>query len=117
MSSPLYFREYVVVLDTTVSNSSVGSLLLYGGLTISNTSDVTGVNAGGAFTTLGGMAVGKTLSVDGVGLFNNDKQSDNDSTGALVISGGLGVVCFYLIFIEIEQIKFLPCFIYSLSWF
>lgn len=48
----LFFKKPVSILSTQTD-----SLLLYGGVTIHNTTDATGINSGGSFTTYGGFSI------------------------------------------------------------
>ena len=64
----LYFENPIVILDTTDSvNSTTGSLVLYGGL-----------------------SVGATTNFSGIMKITNNTTSTDVSTGALVLSGGIG---------------------------
>jgi hypothetical protein len=68
MSSPLYYQQSIVILDTSVSsNTSSGSLVMSGGLGIQGT--LSGYNA----------------------VFTSTAQSLGSGSGALVINGGIGI--------------------------
>src|SRR4029078_5700313 len=70
---------------------------LSGSIGISNGSDASSAANGGSFTTLGGLAVGKSLWVGTDGNFagilrsSNTTVSSSGTTGALVLVGGLGI--------------------------
>ena len=68
-NNSMVFFNPIVILDTTESvNSSTGSLVLYGGL-----------------------SVGANTSFTGVMKISNNTTSTDVSTGALVLSGGIGI--------------------------
>jgi hypothetical protein len=69
--SSIQFTDYlpisaksILVHSTQISeNSTTGSLLLNGGISINNTADSNSDTSGGTFTTLGGASIRKTLRV------------------------------------------------------
>jgi hypothetical protein len=89
--SPLYFEQPIVIYDTTESlNSSVGSFVLYGGVSINATYQSSSTSTG-AFVLSGGAAVQKNLYVGGITNIRNSTQSEGTATGALVVEGGVGI--------------------------
>jgi hypothetical protein len=79
------------LLSTASTSSSVGALLLSGGLSLSNATDATDSTNGGTITTAGGVAIAKKLFVAGVVSLTNTIESTSATTGALVVSGGVGI--------------------------
>jgi hypothetical protein len=62
----------IILDETTPSTSSIlGSMLLSGGISISNTTDAISFTNGGTFTTAGGVAIEKKLFVNGTGNFGS----------------------------------------------
>ncbi|KAJ3065664.1 hypothetical protein HDU98_010957, partial [Podochytrium sp. JEL0797] len=55
------FIQGISIFDSSASTTTTGSLVTYGGITILATSDSSNLSSGGTFTTLGGMAINKTL--------------------------------------------------------
>ena len=89
--SPLYFEQPIVIYDTTQAlNSSVGSFVLYGGVSINATYQSSSTSTG-AFVLSGGAAVQKNLYVGGITNIRNSTQSEGTGTGALVVEGGVGI--------------------------
>ena len=99
---------------TTSTSSTTGALTLAGGIGISDATDATSSTNGGTFTTAGGAAIAKSLRVgtsingqslvlsggiSGVttisssGAFTNtlSTASTSNTTGALILSGGIGI--------------------------
>ncbi|NBP15016.1 hypothetical protein EBU95_11540 [bacterium] len=90
------------------TNTTTGGLVLYGGLSIANTSNASSVSQGGGLTVAGGSAFGKDVHISGnlvcnsignssaVAAFRNvslltTTESLNSSTGALVSAGGISI--------------------------
>ena len=69
----VFYDNHVEIPFTNPSDSSLGSLLLNGGISILNTTDSTSLSSGGTITTLGGVSIGKSLNVGGVVNVNNNK--------------------------------------------
>lgn len=97
LTSPLYHEQPIVIFDTTQSNSSTsGSLVIYGGVSLSSTQDSLSVSSGN-FVSYGGIGIAKSLNVGGnstlVGTVNivNTTQSLSVTTGAFQLSGGAGI--------------------------
>jgi trimeric autotransporter adhesin len=76
-------------LTTASTNSSTGSLLLSGGLAISNTTDASNSTNGGSFTTAGGMAIAKSLYIGSNLIATGSAVFNNTSTvsGSFKING------------------------------
>jgi hypothetical protein len=71
----LYFNQQVIILDTSASsNATTGSLVLYGGLATNATSSL------------------KATNISGIASITNSTISTNTASGALVVSGGVGMV-------------------------
>ncbi len=60
---PLYLSGLTCVSTTVSINSSTGSVLLNGGLSINETSDASSITNGGTITSRGGASIGKKLYV------------------------------------------------------
>jgi hypothetical protein len=79
----------IEILDTTVSTASDGSLLLYGGLTIFNTSPAVSLFQGGGITSLGGLSINSNSIFNGnVSILYTDNAT-SVTNGALTIAGGV----------------------------
>ena len=65
MTDAQSFQMPLEIMDYTPSNSSIGCMILYGGLTIYTSENVTNKTSGGSITTNGGVSIGKDLLVDG----------------------------------------------------
>lgn len=87
---PIAFSVATGVGSVPASNGSTGSVILSGGICISNTTDASSVTNGGTLLTLGGASIGKTLivgsglTVAGVSLTPNagDKITSVTFTGS-----------------------------------
>jgi len=55
--------QLVITNETISSQTNVGAVLLFGGMSIINSTDATSATNGGTFTTAGGMAIAKQLYV------------------------------------------------------
>ena len=89
--SPMYFEQPIVIFDTTQSlNSTSGSFVLYGGVSINATYQSESTSSG-AFVLSGGMAVQKNLNVGGITNISATAQSEGTGSGALVVEGGVGI--------------------------
>lgn len=70
----IFSQNYVSIpFNIPSNNSTTGTLVLNGGLSIRNTSDATSLTSGGTITTLGGVSIGKRLNVGGQVNVNNNK--------------------------------------------
>lgn len=81
---------------TNSLNSTTGSVILSGGLSISNTENATSTTQGGSLTVAGGLSIAKDLYVGGSVNFTDftisgTADSINSTTAALVLSGGLSL--------------------------
>jgi len=89
--SPMFFEQPIVIFDTTQSlNSTSGSFVLYGGVSINATYQSTTTSTG-AFVLSGGMGIQKQLSVGGITTIYNTTESEGTNSGALVVAGGVGI--------------------------
>ena len=89
--SPMYFEQPIVIFDTTESvNSTTGSFVLYGGVSINADYNSTHTSSG-AFVLSGGMAVQKDVSVGGIQHIYNVTESTGINDGALIVDGGVGI--------------------------
>ena len=89
--SPMYFEQPIVVLDTTESlNSTTGSFVLYGGVSINATYQSSSLTSG-AFIVDGGASVKKNLFIGGTTNIKDTTESNASNQGALVVDGGIGV--------------------------
>ena len=91
--SPMYFEQPIVIFDTTQSlNSSTGSFVLYGGVSVHSTYQSTDTSSG-SIVVSGGIGIQKNLNVGGIQTISNDTESTGNTVGgALVVSGGVGIV-------------------------
>ena len=97
LTSPLYHEQPIVIFDTTQSNSSTsGSLVIYGGVSLSSTQDSLSVSSGN-FVSYGGIGIAKSLNVGGNSNLTgqlrvtNTTQSLSVTTGAFQLTGGAGI--------------------------
>jgi hypothetical protein len=89
--SPMFFEQPIVIFDTTQTfNSTSGSLVLYGGVSINATYQSTDTSSG-AFVLSGGMGIQKQLNVGGITQIHSTTESDGVNSGALVVVGGVGI--------------------------
>ena len=89
--SPMYFEQPIVIFDTTESvNSTTGSFVLYGGVSINAAYDTLDTSSG-AFVLSGGMAVQKDVSIGGIQHIYNVTESTGINDGALIVDGGVGI--------------------------
>jgi len=92
VNGTLHSSDVVTFSNTTASkSSSSGSLLLSGGLSISNTSTATSLTSGGSITTNGGMSIHKDVFIGGVTFFKDTTPSTSYSEAAVCIAGGLSI--------------------------
>jgi hypothetical protein len=70
-------NSVISLSDVPSTTSSTGSFVLYGGLSIDNSTDAASVSSGGSITTLGGVSVGKQLFVGGQSSFMDDVIVDD----------------------------------------
>lgn len=74
---PIYAGSATYISTEVSSNSSSGSILLAGGISISNTADSLSITRGGTITTAGGGSIGKTLHVGEKLYVNNTQMTPN----------------------------------------
>jgi hypothetical protein len=78
--------------NTTASTSNnIASIIIKGGLSIQGSQDATSLTNGGSITVAGGVSLGKQLFVGGNVQILSTTISNNVSSGALLIAGGVGV--------------------------
>jgi hypothetical protein len=79
--------------NNTIPSSSVNtaSVVFSGGVSVSKTSNATSLNNGGALTIAGGASVAKKMFIGGDVVMSSTTSSNDVSTGALLISGGVGI--------------------------
>ena len=85
------FIQSVEIYDSTDSTSSVGCLMLYGGLTVYTTANAVSQTQGGGLTMLGGASISKDILLSGLLRNTNITESTNASNGGIFTLGGLGV--------------------------
>jgi hypothetical protein len=68
-----FYNDYIEIPFSNPSNTSTGTLLINGGITINNTTDSTSLTSGGTLTTLGGISIGKKLNVGDIINCNDHK--------------------------------------------
>lgn len=95
-TSPLYYNQALIILDTTQSTSlTQGSLVLYGGLNVHCTTQSTHQTSGSVVVHGGVGITGKVNA--GFADFTNDvvikstTESVDIDTGSLVVKGGVGI--------------------------
>ena len=69
IQNAIFTNDTIFIPHSAQSTATTGALILNGGLSITTTSDATGVSAGGSITTLGGVSIGKSLYVGGPSYF------------------------------------------------
>lgn len=96
-TSPMYFEQPIVIFDTTEAlNTTTGSFILYGGVSVNSTYQSTSYSSG-AFTLAGGMGIAKNLNVGGatnvagITRITNTTDSVGSGSGALIVDGGVGI--------------------------
>jgi hypothetical protein len=72
-------------------NSSTASFIITGGLSVRNSTNATSVTNGGGLTLAGGASIGQDFFIGGDIKCSSTTPSTNVSTGAFVVSGGVGV--------------------------
>jgi hypothetical protein len=89
--SPMFFEQPIVIFDTTQSlNSTSGSFVLHGGMSINATYQSSNTSSG-AFVLSGGMGIQKQLSVGGITHVYAEDESEGVNSGALIVDGGVGI--------------------------
>lgn len=87
----MYFEQPIIIFDTTEAlNSTTGSFLVYGGVSINSTYQSTNVTSG-AFTVAGGVGISKNVNIGGITNIRDTTESVGSNSGALVVSGGVGI--------------------------
>lgn len=83
----------MTIFNNTRASSSISdaSVVFNGGISILNTTDATSLGNGGGLTIGGGISISKQAFIGGDVRCLSTTESNNVSTGALLISGGVGV--------------------------
>lgn len=82
----------ITINNTTPSlGNTSGSIITNGGITINNTTDATNLQNGGNITLFGGMSLSKRLFVGGDTVFSSTTNSNDVSSGSIIVHGGIGV--------------------------
>ena len=78
-------------LDVT-GDTSVSTFDSTGATSIATSGATVNINEAGSATTVkGSLTLDQTLDVTGITNLNNDTESTNDSTGSLIVDGGVGI--------------------------
>lgn len=77
IQNAIFTNDTIFIPHSAQSTASTGALILSGGLSITATSQATGVSAGGSITTLGGVSIGKSLYVGGSSFFLSGADMSN----------------------------------------
>jgi len=72
-------------------NSSTASFVITGGLSIDNSTNATSITNGGGLTLNGGASIQRDVFIGGNVICSSTTPSTNISTGAFVVSGGVGI--------------------------
>lgn len=102
ITKDVYIGGALTITNTQPSSSSsVGSLIINGGMSVNHTTNATSITNGGSFTVVGGMALAKDMYIGGnvIGTSTNitvnsvmcisTTPSTNLSSGSLIINGGV----------------------------
>ena len=77
--------------STQSTSSQSASIVLNGGLSIKCTSEAINLSNGGSVTVDGGVSISKNVFIGGDIVLHSTTPSNNSSTGALIVSGGVGI--------------------------
>jgi hypothetical protein len=92
VNGTLHVNDIVTFSNSTPStDSSTGTLLINGGLSICNSSNATSLTCGGTITTDGGASVGQDVYIGGITYFKNTTPSTSYSDASVHIAGGLSI--------------------------
>lgn len=92
INGTLHVNDVVTFSNSMEStNSSTGSLVAFGGISITNTSNATSSTCGGSFTTYGGASIYRDVFIGGVASFTNTTPSTSYSEAGVHIAGGLSI--------------------------
>lgn len=72
-------------------NSTTASIVINGGMSISNTKEAESITRGGALTIAGGVSIAKNMVVGGITEFLDTTPSTSSLEGAVIINGGLSI--------------------------
>ena len=83
----------IITLNNTInsSNLSTASLIVNGGVNINSSTNSTNLISGGALTIQGGTSIIKDTYIGGQLFIKNTTNSNNYSTGAVIVDGGVGI--------------------------
>lgn len=101
LSTPLYnfdingtlHANNIVYFSNTKQSTgcSVGSFVMDGGLSISNTNSAISSTNGGALSVAGGIGIGSNMIVEGIVQFLNTTPSTSYLEGSVIMNGGLSI--------------------------
>lgn len=101
LSTPLYkfdingtlHANNIVYFSNTEKSTgcSVGSFVIDGGMSISNTNPAISSTNGGALSIAGGIGVGSNMIVEGIVQFLNTQPSTSYLEGSVIMNGGLSI--------------------------
>jgi hypothetical protein len=74
-------------------NSSIGSIVTDGGISISNSTEAISSTQGGSLTSAGGIGIAKNLIVGGVSIFENTTPSYSSFEASVIVNGGVSIQC------------------------
>jgi hypothetical protein len=84
------YKNNIIYTNTQSStNSSSGSLIYYGGLSINNTANSSGYTNGGALTINGGVSINKDTYINGTLFCNTILNEDNIKTSVITTSNAI----------------------------
>jgi hypothetical protein len=81
----------IAVFSTVPSASSSASILTNGGITIMGTSNAVSLTSGGGLTVMGGASITKDIQIGGNATIFSTANSNDVSSGAFVVRGGVGI--------------------------
>jgi hypothetical protein len=83
----------IVAFNNTIPSTSLSSssIVAHGGISIQATAFASAIGNGGALTVAGGQSISKNLMVGGDTKIYSTTQSNDSSSGSLIVSGGVGI--------------------------
>jgi hypothetical protein len=92
INGTLHTNDIVYFSNTNTSEGcSVGSFIIDGGLSISNTNPAISSTRGGGLTVAGGIGIGSNMIVEGIVQFLNTTASTSYLEGSVIMNGGLSI--------------------------
>lgn len=92
VNGTLHTNDIVYFSNTSTSDGcSVGSFVMDGGLSISNTNPAISSTRGGGLTVAGGIGIGSNMIVEGIVQFLNTTASTSYLEGSVIMNGGLSI--------------------------